>query len=370
MIVTLVALLTSLFFVPVPVHAAYSWSDMGGATIDSPAVAGTVDGERVDVVVRGTDNRIWHKYWTSTGGWSSWIDLHGETPDKPAVAYTLYNFDPPGQLDLFHVVVRGMNNKIYHKKLVLSTNTWDTSWTIVEPPTIPWTTSSTPALTTFYYMNDWYLFCLIRGQDNNLYYAWYDGWSQYWGWYAGASWLNGQTKDVPAVATFNNKIYVVVRGMDDGIYFRGGTPDYAYINWVSSWEKLPGKTLSAPTLWANDYHYPQLFVRGLNNAIYWWELLSDRTWWISLGGATNDRPAFWIEPPVIHHGDMCLVVRGTDNGVWRKYNVWNYDYNKYVWEAVWTPMNGQTLSAPAIDNYCLFVRGTNNRIYMANSLWG
>jgi hypothetical protein len=369
MIVMLVALLASLFFVAVPVDAAYSWVSLDGATIDSPAVAG-VYGRRVDVVVRGTNNEIYHKYWTSTGGWSGWIDLHGQTSDKPAVAYTLYNLSPPGHKDLFHVVVRGMDNKIYHKKFDLTDNTWDTSWSVVEPPTIPWTTSSTPALTTIWDSNDWYLFCLVRGQDNKLYYAMYDGWDQYWGWYAGASWLNGQTKDDPAVATYKNKIEVVVRGMNDGVYHQSGTPMGGWIQWSSSWEALPGTTTAAPTLWANDYYGPHVFVRGSNNAIYWWEFYSDRTWWISLGGATNDRPVFWIEPESIYRGDWCLFVRGTNNVVYRKFRVWNYDYGTYEWEAVWTPTNGQTLSAPAIDNYCLVVRGSNNNLYRLTNLWG
>lgn len=367
MMVALVALLASSVSM-IPVQAAYVWTSLAGKTLSSPAVAG-VYGERVDVVVRGADNGVYHKYWTSTGGWSGWIDLHGKTPSQPAVAYTLYNLDPPGGKDLFHVVVRGMNNKIYHKKFDLGSETWDTSWTTVEPPTIPWTTSSTPALTTFW-SNDWYLFLLIRGQDNKLYYAWYDGWSQHWGWYAGATWLAGRTKDVPAVATYNNKIQVVVRGMDDGIYYRWGTPGYATIQWSSSWEKLPGKTISAPALWANDYYGPHLFVRGANNAIYWWEFYTDRTWWISLGGKTSDRPAFWIEPESIWRGDWCLCVRGMNNGVYRRYRVWNYDDQVYDWDPVWTFMNGYTLSAPAIDNYCLFVRGKNNGVYMAQSLWG
>jgi hypothetical protein len=360
MIVALVALLTSLFFVAVPVNAAYSWSYLDGATVDSPAVVG-IYGERVDVIVRGTDNGVHHKYWTSTGGWSGWINLHGSTVDKPAVAYADYEYK-----DTLHVVVRGTNNALYHKKFDIASATWDSSWTWLDPIAEPWLAASAPALTTFDY-NGECLFMIFRGQDNYLRYAWFQ---DYWRGFAGKTWLDGLTTDIPAVATYDNKIQLVVRGMDDSIYYREGTPENAYIQWSASWEKLPGTTLSAPTLWADDYYGLHLFVRGSNNAVYWRDIYSDMTSWISLGGATCDRPAFWIEPESIWRGDWCLNIRGMNNEVYRKYRVWNYDSSTYEWETVWTPMNGQTLSAPDTDNYCLIVRGTNNGVYMANSLWG
>jgi hypothetical protein len=365
MIVALVASLISLSFVPVPVNAAYSWSSLDGATVTSPAVAGMY-GERVDVVVRGGDNGVYHKYWTSTGGWSNWISLNGKTADTPAVAYTTY----PNQ-ESFHVVVRGLNNKIYHKKFDLASNTWDSGWNLIEPAAEPWNTPSTPALVSTYRNGYSCLFLLMRGQDNYLRYVWYDGHYEYWTGYAGKTWLMGLTKDTPAVAAYNGQIQIVVRGMDDGIYHRWGTPESSYIQWnVEGWIKLPGSTISAPTLWGDDYYGLHLFVRGSNNVIYWWDFSSDKTWFVGLGGATCDRPAFWIEPVSIWRGDWCLFVRGMDNGIYRKYLVWNCDDGEYEWEPVWTFMNGHTLSAPAVDNYCLVVRGTNDGIYMANSLWG
>ena len=361
MIVASVALLALLFFVAVPVNAAYSWSSLDGFTVDSPAVAGTY-GERVDVVVRGTDNGVYHKYWTSTGGWSGWTSLLGKTIDKPAIAYNDYDYK-----ETLHVVVRGTNNALYHKKFDIASATWDSSWTWLDPIAEPWYAASAPALTPFYH-DGWCLFMIFRGQDNYLRYAWF---KDYWQGFAGKTWLDmGQTKEAPAVATYNNKIQLVVRGMDDGIYYREGTPDNAYIQWSASWEKLPGTTLSAPTLWANDYYGLHLFVRGGDNAVYWRDITSDMPSWINLGGATRDSPAFWIEPESIWNGDWCLVVRGMDNRVFRRYRVYNYDSSTYEWEAAWTPMNGKTLSAPDVDNYLLCVRGANNGIYMANSLWG
>ncbi|RAS91852.1 hypothetical protein A3863_04575, partial (plasmid) [Priestia endophytica] len=62
-----------------------------------------------DCFVRGTDNRMYHKWWDGSG-WSEWEDLgapDGGFKDAPAAVSW-----GPGRIDCF---VRGNNNRMYHK---------------------------------------------------------------------------------------------------------------------------------------------------------------------------------------------------------------------------------------------------------------
>jgi hypothetical protein len=364
LIVTLVSLLTLVAFTPIPVDASYSWTSLGGLTISSPAVTGIYNAAtgghvRVDVVVRGSDNGVYHRYYNWTTGWSSWISLNGKTLDQPAVAYAQYNYK-----DTLHVVVRGMDNRLYHKKFDIAASTWDASWTLLDPIAEPWYAASAPLLVKYSDSLGDGLLLFFRATDNYIRYAY---WQNNWKLYAGKTWMMGQTPDVPAVNVYGYTIHVAVRGMDNGIYYKNGSLlNLPYwIDWSSSWQKIPGSTLSAPTLARGEYEYSMLslVVRGSDNAIYlkwYYDAFNSWTPWDPWGGATTERPALWISPGPVG-GIWYLYVRGMDNGVYRRYayftgGIWN--------KGAWTYMNGKTSSAPTIDQSYVCVRGTNNVPYL------
>jgi hypothetical protein len=343
-------------FAPIPSYAAdWNWISLGGATIESPAVTGIYDGstgnhERIDIVVRGSDNGIYHKFYDWSVGWSGWTSLGGSTSDKPAIAYADYSYK-----DTLHVVVRGMNNALYHKKFDIATSTWDSSWTWIDPIAEPWYAGSAPVLVPFSNGN---LILVFRGTDNYLYYA---RWEDYWVNFAGKTWLQGQTPDEPAVNVYGDQIHIVVRGMDDGLYWRNGSllnyESLGTILWASSWTSLPGSTLSPPTLTNNN-----LVVRGTDNAIYYKyfdQINGYWTGWTALGGATTSRPALWISdgPLVVWY----LYARGTDNGIYRRTAWWTGGI--FYWDT-WESMQGQTSAAPSIDAGNLVVRGTDDTPYI------
>jgi hypothetical protein len=366
MIVTLVSLLTLLSFGSIPVDASYSWTSLGGLTISSPAVTGIYRADtgghvRVDVVVRGSDNGVYHRYYNWTTGWSSWISLNGKTLDQPAVAYAQYNYK-----DTLHVVVRGMDNALYYKKFDIASATWDASWTKLDPIAEAWYAGSAPVLVKYSGTLGDNLLLFFRGTNNYLYYA---RWHNYWANFAGKTWLKGQTPDIPAVNVYGETIHIVVRGMDNGIYYKNGSllglESTGTIDWSASWQKLPGSTLSAPTLVRGEgiYSMLSLIVRGSDNAIYlkwYYDSLNSWTPWDPWGGKTTERPALWISPGPVG-GVWYLYVRGTDNGVYRRYAY----FQGGIWKkGAWTYMNGKTSSAPTIDQSYLCVRGTNNVPYL------
>lgn len=63
------------------------WNSIGGGTHDSPAISawGGDDYYGYDVWVRGTDNKLWHK-WYSYGLWHEWENLEGGLTSAPAAA--------------------------------------------------------------------------------------------------------------------------------------------------------------------------------------------------------------------------------------------------------------------------------------------
>ncbi|MGI8966522.1 MAG: hypothetical protein ACR2H1_10610, partial [Limisphaerales bacterium] len=84
------------------------WENLGGTAVGAPAICSWGSG-RLDVFVRGTDNGLYHNYY-SNGAWqrnSNWENLGGTLTSAPAAVSW-----GSGRID---VVVRGGGNNIYHK---------------------------------------------------------------------------------------------------------------------------------------------------------------------------------------------------------------------------------------------------------------
>jgi len=87
-----------------------------------------------------------------------------------------------------------------------------------------------------------------------------------------------------------SRIHLIVRGMDDGIYYRWMTSSW------SSWVKLPGSTVDAPAA-AEGGGKLFLAVRGRNNGIWLASIqlpTGDFLGWQGLPGSTPSRPAIAI----------------------------------------------------------------------------
>jgi hypothetical protein len=91
------------WYLPGPLATWTAAESLGGTLTSQPGVASWAAG-RYDVFARGTDNAVWHK-WFSSGKWSGWQSLGGRIIGEPAAAST-----GAGKLDLF---ARGTNNALF-----------------------------------------------------------------------------------------------------------------------------------------------------------------------------------------------------------------------------------------------------------------
>jgi hypothetical protein len=88
------------------------WFGLGGQIKDAPAVVTPSPG-RIDIYVRGLDDRLWQKWWTgsewmpSADGWSQHDDGDFRLTSAPAVLH-----EGPGFRDVY---VRGQDGAVYHK---------------------------------------------------------------------------------------------------------------------------------------------------------------------------------------------------------------------------------------------------------------
>ncbi len=159
------------------------WQDLHGASNSVPVLLSTPSLIRLDLFVQGTDNGIYHNAFTS-GSWSGWDSPGGSTLSKPAAAFSttvIYCEKGPGQCLYsywFNVVVRGTDNGIYHNKY--GAQGCGGAWCWRQWDNVGGQTGSAPTLA--YYANN----CLpastvdcnsddelaVRGTDNAVYYAW------------------------------------------------------------------------------------------------------------------------------------------------------------------------------------------------------
>jgi parallel beta-helix repeat protein len=201
---------------------------------------------------------------------------------------------------------------------------------------------------------DYYL--VVRGSDNRIYYRTYDG---SWGdWKVVPS---GTTCDSPAAVVYDDKLYMVVRGINGNNLYFGN------VNLVddsfSGWSYITGSTLSKPILTCfESYDSLVLVVRGTDNKVYTCLYdVSSGTWngWNQIStGSTNAAPA------AVKIGNyVYIVVKGMDNGLYHgRLTVLSNVFSGWSW------VGGSTPSDPVVTNYdksklYLVVRGWNNIIY-------
>ncbi|MCC6049520.1 MAG: hypothetical protein LM580_02365 [Thermofilum sp.] len=202
---------------------------------------------------------------------------------------------------------------------------------------------------------------VVRGLDNRIYYALCNA-------SACSAWvrLPGLTPDAPSAAanTDGSRVYVAVRGMDNGIYF--GYFDIASQKFVG-WTRLPGSTPSRPVLVSDPSGGFSgklvLVARGMDNRIYYNvfdEATSKWSGWRRLPtGSTLDAPA-----AAIANGKLHIAVRGSDGR-----SIWYANLDLQNWQfSGWRQLPGSTPSAPsmATEGYSVWlaVRGMDNGIYL------
>ncbi len=238
---------------------------VGGISQYGPGISAT-GVNRLDVFCAATDNSLRHKWWDGTGWFPNphWEDLGGGLTSSPAAVSW-----GAGRID---VVVRGGNNNIYHKY-------WDgTAWqpsggfenhggvAVGQPAICSW---GVGRLDVFY-----------RGTDNALWHQWYDNGT----WYPEQS-LGGTLTSGPAAVSWGNgRIDVVARGGQNQIYHKYFISGQGWLP-TTGFEPIGGNATSDPGISSWGVNRLDVFCRGTDNAL-WHAYFNGSTWsgWGSLGG--------------------------------------------------------------------------------------
>jgi len=228
---------------------------------------------------------------------------------------------------LLHVAVRGTSGGVYYGYVTLSSGVFS-GWTLIKSGLTP----SAPGLAA---ASDCTLYLVVRGMSNGIFLATHTPGGAWSDWRA----LPGLTVDGPAVAVAGSTLHLVVRGTAGAIWH--GRMDRGTLTWLG-WSLLPGGTTSKPALAAASTEL-YLSVRGSSGAIFvnkwdgsgWvgWEAIPGST------GATPSGPAITVAG-----GQLYVEVQGMSNWIyWCKRSLPSGSWTN------WTALqDGATPSSPAL----------------------
>jgi peptidoglycan/xylan/chitin deacetylase (PgdA/CDA1 family) len=187
------------------------WESLGGLLSAAPAVVGDAAG-RIDVFVRGSDNRLYTRARPAGGTWPPrWTSLEGGLASGPAAVST-----GAGGIDVY---ITGLNHAVWRRSR--SSGGWS-GW-----QSLGGQTHTAPAATWNAQSGAAWVF--VRGTNNMLYLRPGTGASTAW------QRLGGTLIDAPAaVATAGGGIDVVVRGTDNALYSRLHRSG-AWSGWSRAW---------------------------------------------------------------------------------------------------------------------------------------
>lgn len=140
--------------------------------------------------------------------------------------------------------------------------------------------------------------------------------------------LEGGAKGDPTMVAFGkgdqHRVAVVVRGLDDALWWRTGNGQG---NW-QPWERIGGGTKDSPSCVTRGADYVDCFVRGTDNALWHASYaIAQGKWskWESLGGVLTAAPSAAIYSSQTAGKGLFAIVRGSDgsyvniywaNGAW------------------------------------------------------
>jgi hypothetical protein len=213
-----------------------SWTQLPNVSTDVSPLIVTYN-NRLFMFLKGTDNKIYYNSMDTSGTWGlSWSSIPEWTSSyQPAAAV---------HGDYLYVFVRGNDSKVYYNRLQSDSNSWGLTMSIANG-----LTDKAPVAIRHKQSGIESLVVYVKGNNGAVYVNQSSspltgGWSASWGTFGGI------TPNSPSVAVRpeDNNIFMVVRGGNNGIYYK----QYNGISW-SSWGSVPGLTSDTPTL--NTYYF-------------------------------------------------------------------------------------------------------------------
>lgn len=225
----------------------------GGAQGD-PTIVSWAPG-RLDVFVRGMDDKLWQIFQTSSGGiWSQWIQPVGDqgTLDSGPEASSR----GPGRIDVF---VRGTDGQVYQR--YYENNAWNQGWIGHGDPPGAVTVVGEPTSVS---RDGVVVDVFVRGSDDKL-------WQKHWSGSAWSDWIQPvgnqgtitSSPDAGSYAPYN--IAVFARGTDNGVWWL----DFRTAGW-SNWFRVgnPGDVIQDGPGVVTDTLFVTVVGRGTDNLVY------------------------------------------------------------------------------------------------------
>jgi len=267
------------------VHSWNGYENLGGQLTSKPNATSWA-ANRIDVVVRGLDSAVWHKWWNGT--WNGYESLGGQIQGAPAICSW-----GNGRLDIFAV---GLNHHLWHKWYQGGWSGWEDLGGVLssEPAAVSWGPNRIDVF--------------ARGMDSAMYHLWWDG---HWhGWEN----LGGVITTAPAVASWSaNRLDCFAAGTDHHLYHKWWNGSV----W-SGWENLGGMVMDSPGAESWGANRIDVFYPGTNYAMMhkWW----NGTAWSgeeNLGGGLSSGVGVcsW------QSGRLDCFVEGTDSAMYHKWYV-------------------------------------------------
>lgn len=201
--------------IPAPPVAWHGYENLGGILTSKPNAAAWA-ANRIDVVARGTDSAVWHRWWDGSR-WNGWESLGGILQGAPAICSWA-----SGRLDIFAV---GTDHHLYHKWFQGGWSGWENLGGVLssEPCAVSWGPNRIDVF--------------ARGMDSAMWHLWWDG-AHWGGWES----LGGTLDSAPAVSSWSaNRLDTFVKGTDSKLYHKW----WAGSGW-SGWENLGGYVADNP----------------------------------------------------------------------------------------------------------------------------
>jgi len=228
---------------PPPTHEWHS-ENMGGVVVGDPDICSWGEGGHFEIVARGTDNALWHRYWDwHVGSWSSWESLGGKLASGPGCVSWGH--------DRVDIVARAEDNTVLH---------WYWNGSGWYSDNLGGNITNDPDIAS---AGEKYLDVFGRAPDGSVSHRWYNGSS--WGNWETLTSPNVVVSGVGAVGSGGNRVDVVGRAPNNTVFHL-----YYYEGWHT--ENFGGIAQGTPDMSSWGPGNYDVWMRGTDDGLWqrWW----------------------------------------------------------------------------------------------------
>ena len=234
---------------------SFAWSSIPGLTASSPALAWNPSANKLQMVVRASNDTLWASTFNSSGVFNNdWVNIPGLTPDAPALAWNPL-------ANKMQMVVRGSDGSSIWTATFNSSGAFNNDWV-----NIPGGMASSPALAWNPVTNEMQM--VVRASNSTLWASTFNSSGVF-----NNDWINvpGLTASSPVLAwsDFTSSVHMMVRASNDTIW---ASTFNSLGNFNNDWLNILGLTASSPGMaYLPSIGYLGIVVRASDDSL--WELM-------------------------------------------------------------------------------------------------